>query len=63
MDSLQSELVYRYPYLYHQSQNSAANPTAYLGSNGPTFSLYLVPSQTENFFGSTSFAEGSNRLI
>ena len=51
-DSIASELVYRYPYLYHQQ---AQNPNIVAGTNAYA-STYHVPSQSGTFFGSTSFA-------
>lgn len=54
-DSIASELVCRYPYLYHQQ---AQNPNVVAGTNNYS-TTYHAPSQSGAFFGSTSFSAQS----
>lgn len=55
LDEIQSELVYRYPYLYHHNQNVTGSG---LTSNNSAYTCLVHP-EGGGFFGATNFGQHS----
>ena len=61
-DAIQSDMSFRYPYLYHQSHaNTGVVSTAYSTSNVEASSFHVGSSQEGNYFGPTNYDELTGR--